>query len=313
MTYSPSHQDSSVPLVPQHNFFLLIPAFIADDPDLDDSTKLFFGRLVALSNNKGYCFATDEYLADLCKCGTRVITDRLKALEFKGYIYRDTKKKGMSWDRKIYPIFENKNIFTKGTHVPHREEQACPIEGHMRAQEQYKGSNNIREQQHKSSVVVSSGFSFEDSEKVREIEKLGKIEEDCKAKAIKYTLDEIKIAVEAVIRYKEKLLQKGERIESLEAIFLKALKDKWIATKTAEDKQHEKEQQQQKQINQIQKNRQKALEIVSSYHSLQQGFRVIVHEFNINLITPQSSHPLSLNDDETLKTLELFVKKYTQK
>lgn len=119
--------------VPQHNYFLMIPAFVADDKDLDDATKMLFGRLAALSNREGYSWASDEYLAEICNCKDRVIRDRLTALEEKGYIRRETKKNGMSWDRKIYPIFNIKENLTKGMGVPDRKAQACRIERHVRA------------------------------------------------------------------------------------------------------------------------------------------------------------------------------------
>lgn len=87
---------------PQHNFFLLIPSHVADDPDIDDSTSMLYGRLNALSNREGFCWASDQYLADLTKCKLRSIQERLNLLEKKGYIVRDTKKEGMAWKRKIY-------------------------------------------------------------------------------------------------------------------------------------------------------------------------------------------------------------------
>lgn len=122
----------------EHNAFLMIPAYLVNHPDIDDATAIFFGRLNALSNQFGYCFASDKYLAEICKCGDRVITDRIKKLKNLGFIRVVSYKVGMKWERKIwtcnhYSSMEEEEIqisSTKGMAVPHRRASACPIEGH---------------------------------------------------------------------------------------------------------------------------------------------------------------------------------------
>lgn len=122
---------------PQHGAFLMIPSFIADDPDIDDSTAMLFGRILALSNKFCYCWASNEHLAKLTRVCEREIKNRLKVLEDKGYIKRETFKSGMNWERRIYPQFEFKKSSAKGIPVPDRRErggeQAFPIEGNKRS------------------------------------------------------------------------------------------------------------------------------------------------------------------------------------
>jgi len=138
----------------QHGFFLIIPAFIADDPDLDDATKMLFGRLSALSNKYGYCWASDEALAEMSKCKYRVISDRLKDLENKGYIHRETQKEGMYWKRKIYPLFDIQKNSTKSTSVRDRDARVrdrdarpCAFEARHCAEEEDNNINNITNKQ----------------------------------------------------------------------------------------------------------------------------------------------------------------------
>jgi len=137
----------------EHNAFLIVPALVANHPEIDDSTAIFFGRLNALSNQNGHCYASDKYLSEICKCGDRVITDRLKKLRDLGFIRINSKKNGLRWERKIWTLNnysymtedEIQKSFTKGISVPHREASACPIEGHGRAPEKNKREKNKKE------------------------------------------------------------------------------------------------------------------------------------------------------------------------
>lgn len=116
----------------QHNYFLYIPATVADDPRLDDSEKLLFGRLAALSNKFGYCFASNKYLGELTGVSSDEIKKRLKSLKDLGCIKVDTKKNGVLWDRKIYPNFNY-----EGFKQTLREVQTNPSRG------SYEPYNNI--------------------------------------------------------------------------------------------------------------------------------------------------------------------------
>lgn len=86
----------------QPNYFVVIPSHILDDERIDDSTALLFGRISSLTSNKGYCYASDEYLAKLCRTTRSPLQRRLKTLRDCGYIKITTQKKGVLWDRKIY-------------------------------------------------------------------------------------------------------------------------------------------------------------------------------------------------------------------
>jgi hypothetical protein len=122
---------------------------------------MLFGRISALSNQIGYCWATDDYLAELSHCKDRVIQDRLKILEKKGYIIRQTEKKGMNWERKIIPLYNDfKKISTKG--------MVMPYEAHGRARSSSTGVpnnnitvNNIKQQQASCIKNAAAAFSLE--------------------------------------------------------------------------------------------------------------------------------------------------------
>lgn len=114
-------------------YFLLIPSHLVDNPNIDDATALLYGRIVSLSNNKGYCFASDKYLAELTGVSSKEIGKRLLVLEKNGYITRETKKVGLRWDRKIYPNFNYESAIRRT-----RTRHTADIEPAIRRTEQDK-------------------------------------------------------------------------------------------------------------------------------------------------------------------------------
>lgn len=68
------------------NYFAIIPAAVRYDEDLTDKAKLLYGEITCLSNKEGFCFATNNYFANLYGCTTRTIQNTLDSLNKKGYI-----------------------------------------------------------------------------------------------------------------------------------------------------------------------------------------------------------------------------------
>lgn len=68
------------------NYYAIIPATIRYDKELTDKAKLLYGEITALSNKLGYCFATNNYFADLYSCTTRAIQSTIAKLQERGYI-----------------------------------------------------------------------------------------------------------------------------------------------------------------------------------------------------------------------------------
>lgn len=159
---NPSIDNTSSAATETHQgIFLMIPGFISDDADIDDSTAILFGRIMQLSNAKGYCWASDEYLANLTRVSVREVKYRIKKLEDKGYITRDTHNEGFCRKRKIYPIYSQKT-FTKGTPVPYREAQASPSVGNTCAHQLDK-HNNIN-QSNNSGAGLFDGLDLSDDD-----------------------------------------------------------------------------------------------------------------------------------------------------
>lgn len=74
----------------QPNYYTNIPAFVRYDEELLTKPKsiLLYGEIVALSNKKGYCWATNAYFASSLKVSARMIQSYLDLLVKKKYVAR---------------------------------------------------------------------------------------------------------------------------------------------------------------------------------------------------------------------------------
>ena len=68
------------------SYYAIIPANVRYDPDLTPNAKLLYGEITALTNEKGYCWASNKYFANLYKCTPQAISKWIKILEKKRYI-----------------------------------------------------------------------------------------------------------------------------------------------------------------------------------------------------------------------------------
>lgn len=78
------------------SYYAIIPANVRYDDMLIPNAKLLYGEITALCNEKGYCWASNEYFAQQYNVGKSTIQRWLKTLEERGYITRDVKYKDNS-------------------------------------------------------------------------------------------------------------------------------------------------------------------------------------------------------------------------
>ena len=71
---------------PQRAYYSIIPATVRYDDDLPPNAKLLYSEITALCNEKGYCWATNEYFAKLYKCTKQSVSSWISKLKEKGYI-----------------------------------------------------------------------------------------------------------------------------------------------------------------------------------------------------------------------------------
>lgn len=91
------------------NFYAIIPASIRYDNELSSSEKLFYAEITAMSNEQGYCWASNSYFAELFDVSKNTITRWVANLKKQGHVkvQLNFEDKKMTY-RKIYPL--NKNV-----------------------------------------------------------------------------------------------------------------------------------------------------------------------------------------------------------
>jgi len=96
------------------SYYAIIPANVRYDKDLAPNAKLLYGEITALCNEKGYCWASNQYFADLYHSSISAVQKWVSALVKKGYInlelvYKEGTKQVLH--RKLY-ITPGVNIYT---------------------------------------------------------------------------------------------------------------------------------------------------------------------------------------------------------
>jgi hypothetical protein len=84
-------------------WYAVIPNEILSSKELSSSGKLLVGVLISLSNKKGYCFASNQYISETLGVSIIYVRVLIKELEDKNIIVREvaSKKEGESGSRTI--------------------------------------------------------------------------------------------------------------------------------------------------------------------------------------------------------------------
>lgn len=67
-------------------YYAVIPANVRYDAELPPNAKLLYGEITALSSQSGYCWASNEYFANLYSCSKQSVSNWISKLRECGYI-----------------------------------------------------------------------------------------------------------------------------------------------------------------------------------------------------------------------------------
>ena len=105
------------------NNWCVIPNYIWKHPELSLVEKCLLGRIVALSTEKGYCYAGNSYLAEELGKTTGSISNIISKLVDKGFLIRDvTRNKKKEIEQRRLKISEI------GIRAVYQEEVANPVD-----------------------------------------------------------------------------------------------------------------------------------------------------------------------------------------
>ena len=95
------------------SYYAIIPANVRYDKELTANAKLLYGEITALTNEKGYCWASNNYFADLYGVTPQAISRWVNILAKKGYVNIEYERKGKEiTQRKIFIAMYQQKVNT---------------------------------------------------------------------------------------------------------------------------------------------------------------------------------------------------------
>lgn len=115
-------------------YYAIIPASVRYDERICPNAKLLYGEITALTNSKGYCWATNRYFADLYKVSNTSISKWIRQLIDAGHLSTkiEFKKGSKQIDKRrlklTTPIEQKLNTPITKVNDPTQQKLKTPIE-----------------------------------------------------------------------------------------------------------------------------------------------------------------------------------------
>lgn len=135
------------------SYYAVIPATVRYDERLKLLSRMLYGEITALSNERGYCWANNKYFASLYKVSIQTISGCIKQLIDCGYITSEIKYKENSKEveSRILKIIDNFNTPTRNFEGGREEILNTPLKENFK--DNITSINNIREIKKKKSFT----------------------------------------------------------------------------------------------------------------------------------------------------------------
>lgn len=79
---------------------IILDDSIVKSEKINFTEKLVYGVILSLANNKGYCYASNEYISEKVNLSKRTITKSIGELKKVNYI----RVENVNFERHIYPL-----------------------------------------------------------------------------------------------------------------------------------------------------------------------------------------------------------------
>lgn len=109
------------------SYFAVLPADIRYDKKLKDKAKLLYGEITALCNEKGYCWASNSYFAELYGVSKETVSRLISNLCDQGYLRVEILYDGKVFKERRIHIQKSRDLLTKSS-IPLLTETSRPID-----------------------------------------------------------------------------------------------------------------------------------------------------------------------------------------
>lgn len=162
----------------QKAYYAIIPAGVRYCKDLTDGAKLLYGEITALCNEKGFCWATNSYFAELYGKSNDTISRWIGELSAFGFITTAVEKENGNirkiWLANEIPIGKNTDRVSAKMQIGYRQKCSDPIGKNAEHNNTVNSTgNNIEEEKDASlfSSTPSKVFPLEAEKKERGLQK----------------------------------------------------------------------------------------------------------------------------------------------
>ena len=288
---------------PEPAYYAVITANVRYDKSLCANAKLLYGEITALCNKKGYCWAKNNYFADLYDVDDRTVKRWFKNLEDSGYIEIHTEKRGFLWDRKVYL----KNCLPRDIFVPSTEKEGV-------SKKVYQGTKmSPRRDKNVPSNNSTYNNTEENNNKATELEPPKpdkvvvvldqlKISKALKSRLIREHRDKLDLLVKRVLRWKDR----ASDPKAVNTILRDW--DNWTDNLTKKEIQTLIEEEQRIKENLVEVRRHSAEELKKKYN-----LPIDVSERNIVIKYPDGCMPIGYLDNQYLEVLERLIEQSKKK
>jgi len=96
-----------------NSYFAILTSDVIQSNQISIHAKFLFAIITSLTQQEGYCWASNKYFAEICKVEERSVQRWIKELKENNFIHVEISDDGSFHPRKIFPILNSRNIKQK--------------------------------------------------------------------------------------------------------------------------------------------------------------------------------------------------------